>query len=107
MKKLRNIFDESKSRSASSISLYEIYKLTAALEHRSVAELRVNTIQKDFTIVNVDSLIAEEGARISQKVKVPMADALIMATARTLRVPCATDDPHFTEVKKVWISEQN
>jgi hypothetical protein len=32
-----------------------------------------------------------------------MADALIMATARKLRVSCATDDPHFTEVKRIWV----
>jgi hypothetical protein len=33
-----------------------------------------------------------------------MADSLIMATSKSLRVSCVTDDPHFTEVKRVWIS---
>src|SRR2546422_909059 len=55
------------------------------------------------SIIDVDSEVAEEAARISHRVKVPMADALIMATARKLRVPCATDDPHFTEVKRIWV----
>jgi len=105
LKKLRSIFDGSRSHFASSISLYEVYRLTISREDRAVADLRVRTIRKQFTIVDVDSEIAEEGARISHKVKVPMADALIMATAKQLRVPCATDDPHFTEVRKVWVSE--
>jgi predicted nucleic acid-binding protein len=101
--KLRGIFDGSKTAFTSSISLYEVYKLSISQEDRTVAELRVNSIKKEFKIIDVDPEIAEEGARISHRVKVPMADALIMATARKLRVPCATDDPHFTEVKRIWV----
>ena len=101
--KLRSIFDSSKTVFASSISLYEVYKLSIGQEDRAVADLRVNSIKKEFTIIDVDSEIAEEAARTSHRVKVPMADALIMATARKLRVPCVTDDPHFTEVKRIWV----
>jgi predicted nucleic acid-binding protein len=103
LKKLRSIFDDSKNAFASSITLYEVYKLTTSQEDRAVAELRVNSIKKEFKIIDVDPEIAEEAARISHRVKVPMADALIMATAKKLRVPCVTDDPHFTEVKRIWI----
>ncbi len=103
VKKLRTIFETSKTRFASSISIYEVYKLTLAHEGKTLADLRTTTIKKQLTIVDVDSEIAEEGARISHKSRVPMADALIMATAKRLRVPCVTDDPHFTEVKTVWI----
>ena len=101
--KLRSIFDSSKTALASSISLYEVYKLSISQEDRTVADLRVNSIKKEFTIIDVDPEIAEEAARMSHRVKVPMADALIMATAKKLRVPCATDDPHFTEVKRIWV----
>lgn len=101
--KLRGIYNEARQAYASSISLYEVYKLTISQEDRTVADLRVDSIKKEFSIVDVDSQIAEEGARISSRLRVPMADALIMATARKLRVPCATDDPHFTEVKRIWI----
>jgi predicted nucleic acid-binding protein len=104
LKKLRTIFDSSKITYASAISIYEVYKLTISQEDRTVAEIRVNSIKKEFTIIDVDPTIAEEAARISHRVKVPMADALIMATARKLRVPCATDDPHFTEVKRIWVA---
>jgi len=101
--RLRSIFDGSKNAFASSITLYEVYKLSISQEDRTVAELRVNSIRKEFTIINVDPEIAEEAARVSNRVKIPMAGALIMATARKLRVPCATDDPHFTEVKRIWV----
>ena len=103
LSRLRAILDNSKTRYASTISLYEVYKLTIAHEGRTVADLRVDTIKKQFTMIDVDPMIAEEGARISHRAKVPMADALIMATAKQLRVPCVTDDPHFTDIKKVWV----
>jgi predicted nucleic acid-binding protein len=101
--KLRIIFDSSKTRFASSITLYEVYKLTLAHDGKAVADLRTSTIEKQFTIVDVSPEIAKEGAKISHRLKVPMADSLIMATAKQLRVPCVTDDPHFTEVRKVWV----
>jgi len=103
LKKLRTLLENSKARLASSVSLYEVYKLTLSHEEKAVADLRTNTIKKQFKIVDVNSEIAEEGARISHRLRTPMADALIMATARRLRVPCVTDDPHFTDVKRIWV----
>ena len=103
LKKLRTLLETSKARLASSVSLYEVYKLTLSHEEKAVADLRTNTIKKQFKIVDVNSEIAEEGARISHRLRTPMADALIMATARSLRVPCVTDDPHFTDVKRIWV----
>lgn len=100
---LKAIFDKSKAAYASSVSIYEVGKLTLDHEGRDVAELRTSTIRRQFTVVDVSAEIAEEGARISHRLRVPMADSLIMATSKSLRVACVTDDPHFTEVKRVWI----
>jgi len=100
---LKAIYDKSKAAYASSVSIYEIVRQTLEHEDMQVAELRARTIEKEFTIVDIDAGIAEEGARISHRLRVPMADALIMATSKRLRVSCVTDDPHFTEVKRVWI----
>lgn len=103
VKKLKLLFENSKTRYASSISIYEVYKLTLAKEGKTVADLRTTTIKKQFTVIDVDADLAEEGAKISHKLRIPMADALIMATSTKLRIPCVTDDPHFTEVKRIWI----
>jgi predicted nucleic acid-binding protein len=102
-RKLRGLFDRSRSAYTSAISIYEVYKLTLASEGKAVADLRAATIERDFRVVEVDSEIAREGAAIGRRLGVPMADALIMATAKQLRLPCVTDDPHFTEVKRVWV----
>ncbi len=103
VRRLRKLFEASKEPSVSSISIYEIHKLTLEKEGRTVAELRTATINKEFTVVEVSSGMAEEGARIGHRLRVPMADAIIMATAKELGVACVTDDPHFTDVKKVWV----
>ena len=103
-RKLKAIFDKAKAAFASSVSIYEIYKQTIEHDDKMVAELRSRTIANEYTIVDVNAEIAEEGAKISHRLRIPMADSLIMATAKRLRVPCVTDDPHFTEVKRVWIS---
>lgn len=101
--KLKDLFERSKSPCASSITIYEVSKLTLASEGKDVAKLRVGTIERDFEIVDVGSDIAEEGAEMSLRLRIPMADALIMATSKRLRLPCVTDDPHFSEVKTIWI----
>jgi predicted nucleic acid-binding protein len=100
---LRRIFERSESPTASSITIYEVSKLSMAAEGKDVADLRCRTIEGEFDIVDVDSGVAELGAEISHRLKVPMADALIMATAKRLRLPCVTDDTHFSEVKTVWV----
>jgi predicted nucleic acid-binding protein len=86
----------------SSITIYEIYKQTISSEGKAVAKLRIGTIVNDFTVIDVDSQIAEEGAEISHRLRIPMADAIIMATAKRYHIPCVTDDPHYSEVKRIW-----
>ncbi|MDG6980901.1 MAG: PIN domain-containing protein [Nitrososphaerota archaeon] len=101
--RLKTLLEKSKSAFASSVTIYEVYKLTLAGEGRAVAKLRTDTIEKEFDVIDIDKEIAEQGAEISHRLHVPMADALIMATSKRLRLPCVTDDTHFAEVKKVWI----
>ncbi|MDG7009175.1 MAG: hypothetical protein JRN16_07040 [Nitrososphaerota archaeon] len=40
---------------------------------------------------------------MSHKLRMPMADSLVMATAKRHSLPCVTDDPHFSEVKRIWV----
>jgi predicted nucleic acid-binding protein len=101
--RLRSIFDRSKHRVVSAVTIYEIHKLSLESEGEVTARLRVITIEKDFEVIEIDSEIAEEGARIAHRTRNPMADSLIMATAKELKFPIVTDDPHFTEMKTVWI----
>lgn len=100
--KLKALLDKAGSAFVSSVTVYEVSRLSLETEGKTVAKLRAQTIEKEFEVVAVDEGIAEEGAEIGHRLRVPMADALIMATAKRLRVPCVTDDPHFAEVKRIW-----
>ena len=102
IRELKAIYDRADTAYISSISIYEVYKQTIESEEMQVADVRVTTMENEFDVVDVDAEIAEEGARISNRLRIPMADSLIMATAKRLRVSCVTDDPHFTEVKRAW-----
>ncbi len=93
VRRLRKIFEASEEPSVSSVSIYEMHKLTLEKEGKTAAELRTAAINKEFNVVDVSSPIAEEGARIGHSLRVPMADALIMATAKELGVACVLTTP--------------
>lgn len=103
LKKLRKLLDEADERLVSSITLFEIVKISIEKEGKDVADIRARAIQNEFEITGVDAEIAQEAGRLGARLKIPMADALIMATAKRFRQICVTDDPHFTEVKRIWI----
>lgn len=103
IKKLRELYSLPRERYVSTVSLYEVYKLSISKEGRDTADLRCSMIKRTMRVIDVSAEIAEEAAGISHQSGKPMADALIIATAKVLRAECVTDDPHFTEVKTRWI----
>lgn len=102
--KLRSLlYKSAEHRLVSIITIYEVYKISLQEEGKDIAQIRADAIEREFEIVGIDTGIAREGARLSSKLRTPMADSLIMATAKQFRVSCVTDDPHYSEVKRVWI----
>lgn len=105
--KVRRALLESKPNYLSTAALSEIYKLTLEKEGKDVAELRANSLARDFRLVSVDKEVAIQAALIKHKHGIPFADSLIASTARILKIPCYTDDPHFRGIEGVtlkWIS---
>jgi predicted nucleic acid-binding protein len=83
-----------------------VYKLSIEAEGKQTADLRVQLLKQDFRIVNVDWTIAKEAAVIWGKYKVPMADAIIAATAVRLKATCVASDEHLLgirEFKSRWV----
>lgn len=90
----------------SAVSIYEVCKLSVQTDGREAAELRVSLLEKDFRVVNVDGGIARRAAEIWCKYRVPMADAIIVATAEVLKAECVTNDPHLASIREArsrWI----
>jgi len=104
--KIKNVLLVSKPNYLSTAALSEIYKLTLEKEGKDVAEIRANSLAKDFRLVDVDKETAVQAALIKYKHGIPFADSLIASTARVLRIPCYTDDAHFRGIDGVtskWI----
>ena len=101
--RIRNTLLTSKPNYLSTAALSEIYKLTLERDGKDVSELRANSLSRDFKLVDVDKEIAVHAAQIKHKHGIPFADSLIASTARVLRVPCYTDDPHFRGIEGVTI----
>ena len=93
--KIRLILLNSKPNILSTAALSEVYKLTLEKEGKDVAEIRANSLSKDFRLVGVDKDVAIQAAIIKHRYGIPFADSLIASTSKVLGVPCYTDDPHF------------
>ncbi len=94
------------SRYISSVTVYELCKLSLESEDRATADLRTELLKRDFTIVSVDWMIAKEAAILWKRYRVPMADALIAGTALQLKASCVSNDPHFVKMKELrtrWV----
>jgi predicted nucleic acid-binding protein len=85
----------------STAALSEIYKLTLEKEGKDVAEVRANSLARDFKLVDVNREVAIQAALIKHKHGIPFADSLIASAARVLKIPCYTDDPHFRGIDGV------
>jgi predicted nucleic acid-binding protein len=99
--KIKNTLLTSKPNFLSTAALSEIYKLTLEKEGKVVAEVRTNSLSRDFRLVDVDKDVAVHAAQIKHKHGIPFADSLIASTAKVLKVPCYTDDPHFRGIEGV------
>ncbi len=95
--RLRMEPESRQGKCVSAITVYEVYRLSLQYESREIAEARKAAIERDFQVINVDSEIAAEAARIKELhgEDFPLADAIIGATASLHRMECVTNDNHI------------
>jgi predicted nucleic acid-binding protein len=101
--RIRKELTSNLSRYVSSVTVYELYKLSLDSEGRETADLRIEVLKRDFSIANLDWKIAKEAALIWKKYRIPMADSIIAATAVQLKAICVTNDPHFLKMKELRV----
>ena len=109
---LLRLMERYRPRLVSTITLYEIYKLSLEREGKETAETRIARMRKEFGVIPVDDSISIRGAQLKHAAKVrsnedvPMADSLIAATSIVSKAICITDSPHFDKiplVRRKWI----
>ena len=78
----------------STINLYEVFKKISR-EFGETEALKAVSYMQQGKVIAVDEEISLAAARISTAFKLPMADSLILATARLHRAVLWTQDVHF------------
>ena len=76
------------------ISLYEVFKKVLS-ERGEVEAFKAIAQMKQGRVVDLDEDVALSAAHISIDCKMPMADSIIMATARSHKAKLWTQDEHF------------
>jgi predicted nucleic acid-binding protein len=77
-----------------SLTLYEVFK--RILQQRDEGDaLRAVAIMQQGTVVDLDSSLAVAAARLSVDTRLPMADSIILATARRYQATLWTQDADF------------
>jgi toxin FitB len=84
------------------IVLYEVRKILLLHQFRTLADVFVSEALRR-PIISVDEQIALEAATVSIQHQLPMADALLYASARAWGALLVTSDAHFTGLDGVTL----
>ena len=82
------------------ICLLEVFKRVIQQRGEGAA-LRVTAQMQQGKVVDLDRALALSAAKISLDMKLPLADSVILATARAYNATIWTQDAHFAKVKDV------
>ncbi len=80
-----------------SLSLYEVYKRVHQQRGEHTA-LQAAALMLQGQVVNLDTGIALSAAKLSISLSLPMADSVILATARAVGATLWTQDEHFKPI---------
>ena len=87
------------------ISIFEVFKRTLIEKGRTDA-LEAIAIMYDGKVVDLDREISLIAADLSIELKLPMADSIILATARARNATLWTQDEHFKGIEGVKYIEK-
>jgi len=83
-----------------SISVYEVFKRISQQRDEHTA-LRAAALMMQGQVIDLDTSIALSAAKISIAISLPMADSVILATARAFGATLWTQDEHFRGLEGV------
>ena len=87
------------------ICIYEVFKRLTQQRGLSAAQTSIGDMHTG-QILDIDESLALSAAQISIDTKLPMADSLILATARAYHATLWTQDEHFKDVEGVRYIEK-
>jgi predicted nucleic acid-binding protein len=87
------------------ICLYEVFKRILQQHGQGMAELRIADLHKG-QVIDLTPPLALSAARLSAELKLPMADSLILVTAREYNATLWTQDEDFKDLEGVRYVEK-
>jgi predicted nucleic acid-binding protein len=87
------------------ISLFEVFKRVLIEKNRDGA-LEAVALMKGGQVVDLDDNLALVAAELSYELKLPLADSIILATAREYDATLWTQDAHFKDIEGVKYVEK-
>ena len=87
------------------ICIYEVFKKLLQQSGDNEAQIHVSDM-KQGKIIEIDESLALSAAKLSAELKLPMADSLILATARANNAILWTQDEHFKNLDSVKYIEK-
>ncbi len=94
------VIENSEELLVSVINIYEVYKRILVERDENAAKQAVYIMQQT-KVIDVTPTIARIGAGLSFELKIPMADSLILATAKTYDAILWTQDADFKGITNV------
>ncbi len=88
-----------------SISIYEVFKRIHQQRGEDAA-LRAIAVMMQGLIADLDTALALNAAKISINLKLPLADSIMLATARAYEATLWTQDAHFKNIADVQYVEK-
>ncbi len=88
-----------------SISMYEVFKRVVQQRGESAALQALATMQQGM-VVNLDTAIALSSAKISLEMNLPLADSVMLATARSYDATLWTQDSDFKGIQGMQYIEK-
>jgi len=82
------------------LSLYEVFKVVLRQRGESEA-LRAIALMQEGKLIDLTSTIALHAAKLSLELKIPMADSVMLATAREFDAVLWTQDSDFKGIEGV------
>lgn len=83
-----------------SLSIYEVFK--RVMQQRGEGDaLQTVAVMEQGTVIDLNTSLALSAARISIQRQLPLADSIILATARAYRATLWTQDSDFKDIEGV------
>ena len=84
----------------STINVYEVFRRVAQ-QRDETAALRAVAVMEQGRLIPVDEVVALQAAKLGSEHRLPMADSLILATARAYDATLWTQDADFDGIEGV------